>query len=163
MKPNRVMRSYPAPQLKSEQKMTKFTSERVKGVIPDWSQEVGMRAKRKAARLMLLSRLRDKGVLDGQSLQAIGDVLGVSKSTISRDLQLLEQVEAEYKRLLAVQPWLKRELTTTEFARAISADPETVRAMLRDGLLPGAYKVAGPGRGHWHIPAKEVERFRTGS
>ena len=68
----------------------------------------------------------------------------------------------KYRRLLAAQPWLKRELTTTEFARAIGADPETVRAMLRDGLLPDAYKVRGPGRGRraWRIPIGEVDRFQ---
>jgi len=53
----------------------------------------------KAGRLVLLLRLRDAGVLEGQTLQAIGTALGVDRSTILRDLRVLDQVEEEYHRL----------------------------------------------------------------
>ena len=114
----------------------------------------------KAGRLVLLLRLRDAGVLEDQTLQAIGDVLGVNRSTILRDLRVLDQVEAEYQRLIAEQPWLKRELTVTEFAQEIGASPETVRAMIRDGLVK-AHKRPERGRGgRWVIPVAEADRFR---
>lgn len=115
----------------------------------------------KAGRLLLLYRLREAGVLDGRTLQSVGDVLGVNRSTILRDLRVLDQVETEYQRLLAEQPWLRRELTVTEFGEEIGASPETVRAMIRDGLVT-AYKRTGQrGRGgRWYIPLTEVDRFR---
>ena len=47
----------------------------------------------KAGRLLLLLRLREAGVLEGQTLQAIGDVLRVNRSTILRDLRMLADVE----------------------------------------------------------------------
>ena len=33
-----------------------------------------------------------------------------------RDLRVLDQVDAEYQRLMAEQPWTRREFTVTEFA-----------------------------------------------
>ena len=116
----------------------------------------------KAGRLVLLLRLRDAGVLEDQTLQAIGDVLGVNRSTIPRDLRVLDQVEEEYQRLMAGQPWLKRDLTVTGFAQEIDASPETVRMMVRDGLVE-AYKRPERGQGErWYIPLAEVDRFRRG-
>ena len=115
----------------------------------------------KAGRLLLLHRLREAGVIEGRTLQEIGDALGVNRSTILRDLRVLDQVEAEYQRLMAEQPWARRELTVSEFAVEIGASPETVRAMIRDGLVK-AYKRAGQrGRGgRWHVPVTELDRFR---
>ena len=113
----------------------------------------------KAGRLILLLRLRDAGVLEDQALQAIGDVLGVNRSTILRDLRVLDQVEVEYRRLMAEQPWARRELTVVEFAAEIGASPETVRGIIRDGLIE-AHKRPGRGRGgRWYIPMDEVDRF----
>ena len=63
----------------------------------------------KAGRLLLLHRLREAGVIEGRTLQEIGDALGVNRSTILRDLRVLDQVEAEYQRLMAEQPWARRE------------------------------------------------------
>jgi len=108
----------------------------------------------KAARLLLLWRLREDAVLVGQTLQAVGDILHVNRSTVLRDLRLLDQVQAEYERLLAAQPWTRRELTALEFAQAIGASPETVRCMLRDGLIE-AYKR----RERWCIPVSELDRW----
>jgi IS30 family transposase len=84
---------------------------------------------------VLLRRPRDAGAIEAQTLQAIGDVLGVNRSTILRDLRALDQVEAEYQWLMAKQPWTRRELTVAEFAAEIGASPETMRAMIRDGLV----------------------------
>lgn len=119
---------------------------------------LALRTTSKAGRLLLLYLLREAGVIDGQTLQAIGDVLSVNRSTILRDLRVLDQVEAEYRRLLAVQPWLATEYTVSEFAALLRADPETVRAMIRDGLLQAVKR--GGGRGRWYIPTSEVDRFK---
>jgi excisionase family DNA binding protein len=116
----------------------------------------------KAGRLVLLLRLRDAGVLEDQTLQAIGGVLGVNRSTILRDLLVLDQVEEEYRRMMAEQPWLRRELTVTEFACEIGASPETVRAMIRDGLVKAHKRPARGQGGRWCIPLAEVDRFRRG-
>jgi hypothetical protein len=82
----------------------------------------------KSGRLLLLHRLREADVIDReeQSLQEIGDALGVDRATILRDFRVLDQVEAEYERLMAIQPWRVRELTTSEFAGEIDASEETV-------------------------------------
>lgn len=51
--------------------------------------------------------------------------------------------------------WLvQRELTTAEFAQEIGASAETVRAMIRDGLI-----AARKDGNRWMIPVAEVERF----
>lgn len=112
----------------------------------------------KAGRLLLLYRLREAGVLgDDHTLQEIGDALGVNRSTILRDLRVLDRVEEEYRRLVAEQPWTARELTPAEFAAQIGVTPETVRVMLRDGLIQ-AHK-RGSGRGRWRIPVEELRRW----
>jgi len=99
----------------------------------------------KAGRLVLLLRLREAGVLENQTLQALAEVLGTNRSTILRDLRVLDEVEAEYRRLMATQPWVVTEYTVSEFAEAIGASPETVRWMIRDGLVK-ARKRPRPGR-----------------
>ena len=94
--------------------------------------------------------------MDDLTLQAIGDELGVDRSTILRDLRELKKVETEYERLLARQPWVRRELTTAQFAKEVDATPDTVRAMVRDGLVEG--------RKHgnrWMIPVGELEKFTS--
>jgi hypothetical protein len=113
----------------------------------------------KAGRLLLLYRLREAGVIgEENTLQEIGDALGVDRSTILRDLELLDQVEAEYTRLMALQPWARRYYSVADFAQEIGARPDTVRAMLRDGLIT-AHKRGG-GRGRWVIPLAEVDKFK---
>jgi excisionase family DNA binding protein len=103
---------------------------------------------------MLLHRLQEHGVLDDLTLQTIGEVLGVNRSTILRDPRELDQVQAEYQRLMARQPWIRRELTTADFAQEIDASADTVRAMIRDGLIE-----ARKDGNRWMIPVREVERF----
>ena len=63
----------------------------------------------KSARMLLLLDLRAAGLLTNLSGEDIARALGVNRSTICRDLHDLSAVEAEYHRLLAVQPWLKRQ------------------------------------------------------
>ena len=52
----------------------------------------------KSGRLLVLLRLREQGLLDEMTLQEIGDVLGLNRSTIMRDLRELDAIEAEYQR-----------------------------------------------------------------
>jgi hypothetical protein len=115
----------------------------------------------KSGRLLLLHRLREADVIDReeQSLQEIGDALGVDRATILRDFRVLDQVEAEYERLMAIQPWRVRELTTSEFAGEIDASEETVRMLIRDGLIQ-ARKFPQSKSGRWYIPVEELERWR---
>lgn len=108
----------------------------------------------KAGRMLLLHRLQEHEALDDLTLQAMGEILGVNRSTILRDLRELDQVEAEYNRLMARQPWVRRELTTADFAQEIGASAETVRAMIRDGLIEARKR-----GNRWMIPVAEVERF----
>lgn len=110
----------------------------------------------KAARLILLLRLREQGILEDLSYQAIGDVFGVDRSTILRNMEELDLVEEEYRRLMATQPWVRRELTTAEFAKEIGASPQTVRYMIRDGLIEARM------RSHrWRIPVRELQRLKA--
>jgi excisionase family DNA binding protein len=108
----------------------------------------------KTGRMLLLLRLQEQGVLNDLTLQAIGDILDVNRSTIHRDLEELEKVEREYQRLMTGQPWIKREYTTAEFAEEIGCSADTVRAMIRDGLVE-AHKQGN----RWYIPVREADRF----
>ena len=77
--------------------------------------------------------------------------------------RLLDVVEQEYGRLLAQQPWIRRELTTAEFADEIGASTDTVRMMLNDGLIEARKVRGGLGGGkygRWMIPIEEVDRFK---
>ena len=80
---------------------------------------------------------------------------GTNRSTILRDLRVLDLVDAEYQRLMAEQPWTRREFTVPDFAQEIGASPETVRAMINDNLVKAHKR-----RGRWYIPVAEVERIR---
>lgn len=104
--------------------------------------------------MLLLLRLQEQGVLNDLTLQAIGDVFDVNRSTIHRDLEDLDEVKEEYNRLMARQPWIKREYTTVEFGEEIGCSADTVRAMIRDGLVE-----AHKHRNRWYIPVREAERF----
>jgi len=111
----------------------------------------------KAGRLALLLRLRQDGLIEGHSLREIARVLKVEASTVMRDSRVLDQVEQEYQAILATQPWIRREYTVKEFAEAVGADPETVRLMIRDGLIHAEKRTPGS---RWFIPAIELERWR---
>ena len=112
-------------------------------------------SRHKSGRMLLLLHLREEGILDGLTLEEIGQVCEVNRSTILRDLRELDVVEAEYRHLMAVQPWIKRELTVAEFAERINAQDETVRCLIRDGLVRAHKR---PNR-RWYIPVSELERW----
>jgi excisionase family DNA binding protein len=111
----------------------------------------------KGARLLLLRDLKTAGLLEGLTLQEIGDVIGHNRSTIMRDLRDLEHVEEEYRRIMAAQPWLKRELSTSEFAEALGWDDETVRVMIREGLVEAEMQESG----FYRIARQELDRWRV--
>ena len=94
-------------------------------------------------------------MIEGQSLQTIGDVRGTNRSTIMRDLRVLDEVGAEYQRLMAEQLWTRREFTVTEFAEQICATPETVRFMTNENLVKAHKR-----RGRLYIPVAELERVK---
>lgn len=105
----------------------------------------------------MLIHLRMAGVLEDLVLEDVGQVTGVNKSTICRDLQDLDAVEAEYRRLMATQPWIPRELTVEDFAERIDASPETVRGMIRDGLIAAKKQPERGQGGRWYIPISELD------
>ena len=109
----------------------------------------------KAGRLMLLYRMREAGITDDLTLQDMGEALGVNRSTIMRDLRELDEVEAEYRHLIATQPWVQREFSTSEFAHVINISPDTVRAMIADGLIAAVKRDE-----QWRISLGEVQRWR---
>jgi excisionase family DNA binding protein len=109
--------------------------------------------------VLLLLWLRDTGVLEKWALREIAGALGVDESTIRRDLRVLDQAVAEYQRLMVARPWVRQEHTVFEFAQEIGASPETVRRMIRNGLIT-AHRRSGRGKGgQWRIPVDKVERF----
>ncbi len=91
-----------------------------------------------------------------RSLTKFGDALGLNRSTILRDIRELDAIEAEYQRIMAIQPWLRRFYSTSEFAEEIGAEAETVRRMCQDGLV----KYERDGSGYYRIPVSEADRFR---
>lgn len=106
---------------------------------------------------MLLLHLEGAGVLEDLTLEDIGNITGVNRSTIHRDLKELEGVKKEYCRLMTAQPWVKRELTPEEFAERIGVTGETVRCMLRDGLVYAVKRPEDSPSGRWYIPATELD------
>jgi len=109
----------------------------------------------KAGRMTLLHHLRQDGLLEGLTLQEIGAVLGLNRSTIMRDLRELDAVEAEYRHIMATQPWLRREFSTSDVATELGITPDTVRALIADGLLEADKRDE-----QWHIPLSELQRWR---
>lgn len=113
------------------------------------------RTSTKAGRLMLLYHLRRDGVIDDLTLQEIGDALGVNRSTILRDLRDLDDVEAEYRHLMASQPWLQREFSTAEVAASLGLSADTVRDLINDGAL-----IAVKRDEQWRVALDELQRWR---
>jgi hypothetical protein len=107
--------------------------------------------------MLLLMHLQEAGVLEDLSLEEIGRFTGVNRSTILRDKRDLPVVEKEYRRPMATQPRVKRELTVEEFAERIGAQPETVRSMIYDGLVSAHKQDEKYPRGRWYILVTELD------
>ena len=110
----------------------------------------------KAARLMVLYRLRLEGQLSGLSDVDLAAAFKTRRETIWKDRQALKKADRLYSEVMARQPWAaKPGLTVAEAARALGCDLGTVSGMIRGGLLS-----ARKTRGRWYIPAAEVDRLK---
>ena len=91
----------------------------------------------KAGRLVLLLRLRDAGVLESKSVRAIADWLGVGRSTIFRDLTVLDQVDAAYQQLQRDRPWERLEgwATLNELAASTGYSRDHLALLARQGRV----------------------------
>ena len=115
------------------------------------------RAVHKAARLVLLHLLREGGALDADAKRAdVARLLGVARSTITRDLAELDQALALYHELAAQQGWLRRSYSTSQAAEALGLPERIVRDMAGAGVIEASR--AGRGAAH-KIPAEEVNRW----
>lgn len=115
------------------------------------------RTTNKAARLVLLHLLREGGALDADAKRAdVARLLGVARSTITRDLAELDQALALYHELAAQQGWLKRSYSTSQAAEALDLPERIVRDMAGCGVIEATQS----GRGGAHrIPVEEVNRW----
>lgn len=113
----------------------------------------------KAARMMVLYRLRLEGQLDGLSDVDLARALQTRRETIWKYRQALKRADQLYNEVMARQPWAERPgLTVQEAAAALGVDQGIVTGMIRGGLLE-AHKAGW----RWYIPAAEVERLKTKS
>lgn len=120
----------------------------------------------KAGRLLLLYRLREAGVTEGKTLQHIGDILGVNRSTILRDLRVLDQVEDEYRRLMQEQPWLNRSrkniLQATGYSTITDAAKETGYFYDHIGLLCRKGKIKAEKVGNrWWVHLRSLKEYAS--
>ncbi|WP_372595648.1 helix-turn-helix domain-containing protein [Actinotalea sp.] len=51
------------------------------------------------------------------------------------------------------------DLTVRDVSEALATTPETVRVLIRDGLLIDAYRLHGD-RGPWRVPASALDVYR---
>ena len=111
----------------------------------------------KAARLLVLYRLREAGLLASTSDANLAKALGTRRETIWKDRQALALAEQLYEAIVAQAPWLRPVgLTATEAAARLGCDAETLRYMLRDGLLQATKDESG----RWRIAEAEIARLR---
>ena len=118
---------------------------------------MGKRTVNKAARLVLLHLLREGGALDQDATRAdVARLLGVHRSTITKDLAELDRALALYHELAAQQGWLRRSYSTSQAAEALGLPERIVRDMAGAGVLD-SHK---DGRGGAHrIAVEEVNRW----
>lgn len=118
---------------------------------------MGKRTVNKAARLVLLHLLREGGALDQDATRAdVARLLGVHRSTITKDMAELDRALALYHDLAAQQGWLRRFYTTSQAAEALGLPERIVRDMAGAGVIEAGKRGAGaPHR----IPADEVNRW----
>lgn len=112
----------------------------------------------KAARLLLLYLLRESGALGDEVRNAdVARWLGVNRSTVGKDLRVLDEVLTAWRELQATQPWVRRFYSTSETAEALGIDYDTALAMIAGGLIVGQRDGE---RGLWRVPVAEVERWK---
>lgn len=118
---------------------------------------MGKRSVNKAARLVLLHLLKEGGALDTDATRAdVARLLGVHRSTITKDLAELDKALALYHELAAQQGWLRRYFTTSQAAEALGIPERVVRDMAGAGVLESTKE---DGRGAHRIAAEEVNRW----
>lgn len=111
----------------------------------------------KAARLLVLYRLREAGLLRSIPDATLAKVLHTRRETIWKDRQVLTRADRLATRLLATSPWAEPPgYPVSEAARRIGCDPETLRYMLRDGMIEATKDKSG----RWRIAEAEIERLR---
>lgn len=110
----------------------------------------------KAARLLVLYRLREAGM--SLSDAKLAKVLGTRRETIWKDRQALALAEQLYEEIVARSPELRPAgLTVTDAAARLGCDAETLRYMLRDGLIHADKDASG----RWRIAEAEIARLRN--
>lgn len=115
------------------------------------------RTTNKAARLVLLHLLKEGGALDTDATRAdVARLLGVHRSTITKDLAELDTALALYHELAAQQGWLRRYYTTSQAAEVLGIPERVVRDMAGAGVLEST---KSDGRGAHRIAAEEVNRW----
>lgn len=103
----------------------------------------------------ILSRVG--GALDQDATRAdVARLLGVHRSTITKDMAELDRALALYHDLAAQQGWLRRFYTTSQAAEALGLPERIVRDMAGAGVI----ETTRPGRGGAHrIAVEEVNRW----
>lgn len=112
------------------------------------------RSATKAARMAVLLELQRDGVLNELTQAELGRFFDVDRATILRDLLVLDDVEREYRRMMATQPWITRYYTPAQFANAAGCNVSSVYRWIESGVV----NAARHGR-YWRIPISEVERY----
>ena len=111
----------------------------------------------KAARMLVLYRLREAGLLRGIADADLAKVLHTRRETIWKDRQALARADRLATRMLATSPWAQPPgYTVSEAAERIGCGAETLRYMLRDGMIEADKDKAG----RWRIAEAEIDRLR---
>lgn len=111
----------------------------------------------KAARMLVLYRLREAGLLAQTSDANLAKAFGTRRETIWKDRQALALADQLYEEIISKKPWLRPAgLTVTEAAARLGCDAETLRYMLRDGLIHADKDTSG----RWRIAEAEIARLR---
>jgi len=110
----------------------------------------------KAARMLVLYRLRLEGKLSGLSDIDLAAAFDTRRETIWKDKQALKRADKLYQEVMARQPWADRPgVTVAEAASALGCDAETITGMIRGGLVNASKR-----RGRWYIPVAEIDRLK---
>ena len=110
----------------------------------------------KAARMLVLYRLREAGLLRSIPDAELAKKLGADRTTIWKDRQLLAKTDALAAQLIVGAPWEQPAgLTVTEAAARLGCKVADLRYRLRLGQIQAERDVTG----HWRIPEGEIARI----